>query len=290
MNPETILKRIIDEFDFWYLTDPHSENVDYYANSITKNNLNSLNKQELIEFFYKFIEEGGKVQSGGDRAKNTFLATVNSNFEKFFQFILEPFINNFDIKDWFNRISQFNGFGVGVATIYLNRINRFAYPIMNNKTLNGLNKLGYNLSSTKNYNNYMLVKKHQDELINKFSILDNYYKADAFNHFLVAVYLGNDLANTLQEVTNIEDTIEQNIIESRQKEILNYNKEVDILTKIINCENDRSEIVVIKGKRYKRHNYLMLLIKKYRNFQCQFCSEKIIKKDGNFYIDACHVT
>jgi predicted restriction endonuclease len=33
----------------------------------------------------------------------------------------------------------------------------------------------------------------------------------------------------------------------------------------------------------------MAQIKKYRNFKCQFCSTTIIKENGDYYIEACHI-
>lgn len=33
----------------------------------------------------------------------------------------------------------------------------------------------------------------------------------------------------------------------------------------------------------------MVLIKKYRRYQCQFCSTTIQKANGDYYIEACHI-
>ncbi len=59
--------------------------------------------------------------------------------------------------------------------------------------------------------------------------------------------------------------------------------------KLIECENDKSEKITINGKIYKRHNYLMVQIKKYRDYKCQFCSTIIRKANGGYYIEACHI-
>ena len=59
--------------------------------------------------------------------------------------------------------------------------------------------------------------------------------------------------------------------------------------KLIECENDKSEKITINGKIYKRHNYLMVQIKKYRDYKCQFCSTTILKANGDYYIEACHI-
>ena len=64
---------------------------------------------------------------------------------------------------------------------------------------------------------------------------------------------------------------------------------MELLKKIIECENDNSEKVTVNGKTYKRHNYLMVQIKKYRDYKCQFCSTTIPKANGGYYIEACHI-
>lgn len=33
----------------------------------------------------------------------------------------------------------------------------------------------------------------------------------------------------------------------------------------------------------------MVQIKKYRNYTCQFCTVQIRKKNGDFYIETCHI-
>ena len=186
------LQRIIDEFQDWFKRDDHRLYMNFYDDIITKRKINSLSDKELIKFFYAFVQDGGKVQSGGDRSKNRFKENVEKNTSLFRSFILEPFNKDFDLNSWFHRIQNFNGFGVGVATIYLNRVNQNRYPVMNNKSLKGLNKLGFRLSSTKNFTNYLKVREFQDQLLKKFPILENYYKTDALNHFVVAVHKGQE--------------------------------------------------------------------------------------------------
>lgn len=143
------MDKIITEFEDWWINDPHSSNMNFYNDTVTHPNLNSLADADFVDFFYDFVSKGGKVQSGGDRAKDKFRDTVLADFNKFKQYALEPFKDNFSPKDWFLQLDGFPGFGVGIATIFLNRIDYNKYPIMNNKTLKALNKLGYRISSTK---------------------------------------------------------------------------------------------------------------------------------------------
>jgi 5-methylcytosine-specific restriction endonuclease McrA len=289
MDRKKYLNKIIAEFENWWINDLHSSNMNLYKETISNTYLTSLSKNDFVDFFYEFVSNGGHVQSGGDRTKNKFRDTVLKDFNSFKQFVLKPFQEKFSLKDWFLQLGKYPGFGVGIATIFLNRIDYRKYPIMNNKTLKALNKLGYKISSSKNLKNYELVKKYQDSLISDFSILDNYYKADALNHFLIAVYKGQELITDYLQIETFEDGLEQNEIEHAvETNTESFDKE-DLYNKIIDCEIDKSEKITIKGKTYKRHNYLMVQIKKYRDYKCQFCSTQIHKANGGYYIEACHI-
>lgn len=283
MSKKEYLVKIVNEFENWWSNDPHSLHINFYKEVITFSHLDSLSDEKFLDFFYNFVKEGGKVQSGGERTKNIFKNMVQNDLDKFKKFVLKPFQNNFSLKEWFNELNEYSGFGIGIATIFLNRVNYNKYPIMNNKTLNALNKLGYEISSTKNWKNYELVKKYQDDLINNFSIFQNYFKVDALNHFIVAVYQGKEL---LLQIENFNNEIEQHEISYIMD--TNLNKE-ELLKKITQQENDKSEKITINGKTYKRYNYLMEHIKKYRDYKCQFCSTTILKANGSYYIEACHI-
>lgn len=287
MSGDIYLAYIINQFEKWWTQDVHSSNMDFYSETISFPHLSSYSEEDFISFFYEFVNEGGKVQSGGHRTKNIFLNSVLSDSENFRQFVFQPFQNNFSVKTWFRELKSYPGFGFGIATIFLNRIDYNEYPIMNNKTINALNNLGHVISSTQNWNNYQLVKKIQDELIQQFPILSNYYKVDALNHFLVGVDEGKDLIHNYNKIAAKENEAEQEKIEL---EFLNSRSEKsDLYNKIIHCERDEAEKIFIKGKAYKRHNYLMVQIKKYRQYKCQFCNTSIPKSNGGFYIEACHI-
>lgn len=289
MDRKAYLNKIIMEFEDWWINDPHSSNLDFFNDTITYSHLTSLSDKDFVDFFYEFVREGGRVQSGGDRTKNQFRDTVLKDLNSFKQFILKPFQAKFSLQDWFLQLDNYPGFGVGIATIFLNRIDYRKYPIMNNKTLKALNKLDYKISSSKNWTNYELVKKYQDDLISGYSILKNYFKADALNHFLVAVYQGQELISDYLQIESFENGLEQNEIEHSVEVNLDRLGKSDLYQRIIDCENDKSEKIIINGRTYKRHNYLMVQIKKYRDYKCQFCSTKILKANGDYYIEACHI-
>ena len=229
------------------------------------------------------------IQSLGQRGINKFRKTLNDNYENFRLFILEPFGKKFDLSDWFKRIGNFKQFGIGIATIYLNRVNKDIYPIMNKKTIAALQKLGYNISTTTNFTNYKIVKKIQTELIKEFPILENFYITDALNHFIIAVYKEQWLINCHIQVNSFEDNLEQNEIEQLLSfDITDVDKH-ELLEQIKKCEKENTEFIIIKGKRVKRCNYLMVKIKEYRGYKCQFCSHEIPKEKGGYYIEACHI-
>jgi len=286
MDRKAYLAKIANEFEDWWIQDPHSSNMDFYRDTITSTHLAYLSDEDFVDFFYEFVSKGGRVQSGGDRTKNRFRNTVEGDFGGFKEFVLKPFQANFSLQDWFMQLEHYPGFGVGIATIFLNRIDYDKYPIMNNKTLKALNRLGYRISSSKNWVNYELVKRYQDRLIDDFPMLQNYFKTDALNHFIVAVYQGKEL---VLQIEAFENWLEQHDIEHRIKvDSGDINKD-DLYKKIIECENDKSEEITVKSKIYKRHNYLMVQIKKYRDYKCQFCSTTILKANGDCYIEACHI-
>lgn len=165
MDINAFLSKAIIEFEKWYENDEHRNNINAYDGKITKEYIESLTNNEFVDFFYEFVSEGGKIQSGGYRTKNLFREYLESNLESFKNFILEPFSNNFNFDNWFNRINEFNYFGIGIATIYLNRINKDIYSVLNNKTLKALREIGYNISLTKNLKNYKEVNEIQMSLL-----------------------------------------------------------------------------------------------------------------------------
>lgn len=289
MGRKTYLDKIIAEFENWWINDPHSSNMNIYEKTINFSYLSSLANREFVDFFYKFVSEGGHVQSGGNRKKNQFRETLLKDIDNFRNYILKPFQEGFSLKDWFTQIDNYPNFGVGIATIFLNRVDYNKYPIMNNKSLKALNKFGYKISSSKNWTNYELVKMYQDNLISDYPTLKNYYKADALNHFIVDKYQGKKLMFKFLQIEEFEDGLEQHDIEQKNEIDAKDIDKQGLYNRIIDCESDKSEKVFINGKTFKRQNYLMVHIKKYRDYKCQFCSTQIKKANGDYYIEACHI-
>ena len=56
------IEQIIDSFESWFSSDPHSQNEDAYASEITRDTLENLSQDEFISFFDKFAREGGQLE------------------------------------------------------------------------------------------------------------------------------------------------------------------------------------------------------------------------------------
>lgn len=289
MNIDAFLSKAMVEFEKWYENDEHRDNINAYDGIITKENIESLSNNEFVDFFYNFISEGGKIQSGGYRTKNLFKEYLENNLTSFKIFILEPFSKSFNFDNWFNKINEFNYFGIGIATIYLNRINKYIYSVLNNKTLKALREIGYSISLTKNLKNYKEVNKIQNNFIKNYSFIDDLYKADALNHFLIGTDKGKQLLRDNIYKDFIDDNFEQEEIIEEIDEDKDLQDQIKLKKLITDNEKIKKETIEINLKTYKRHNYLMALIKKYRNYTCQFCSTTILKENGEYYIEACHI-
>lgn len=196
------LHSLIENFDKWYNENTKSEDRKYYDNKINEKYLKSLKKDDFIKFFIDFYDEGGKVQSGGERQLSRFKSMINKNYESFKKFVLQPFSDNFNLNEWLIKIEDndyYKSFGKGIATIYLNRINDNKFCIINNKTIKALQQIGLDLRGDL-VTKYNSVKKLQKYLINQYSQLDNYYQVDALMHYIVEEDKDNILSNIKNKI------------------------------------------------------------------------------------------
>lgn len=106
-------QELINAFFNWYNSDPHSKNEDYYRETITQEHLSGLSKSDFIDFFYQFANEGGHLQSGGQRSSGKFRQTIETNYDKFRLFVLNPFDADFDMEKWLAETKAFKYFGIG---------------------------------------------------------------------------------------------------------------------------------------------------------------------------------
>jgi 5-methylcytosine-specific restriction endonuclease McrBC GTP-binding regulatory subunit McrB len=187
-------KKIIEAFLAWYPNDPHALQEDYYHDTIKAEYLNGLSKEAFITFFYDFARDGGKIQSGGRRTVASFDQNITERYEEFRAKVLEPFNPNFDLDSWLTWADGFNFFGQGLATIYLNRVDKTRYAIVNEKVINALPHLGFEKpASTKLLKKYHQIKDAEELLLREYPALDNYFKVDSLMHFLIGTEEGKSL-------------------------------------------------------------------------------------------------
>jgi hypothetical protein len=194
----TKVKEIIEAFEEWFINDVHSKVEDFYLKTITEQNISNLSQEEFEDFFLEFARDGGKIQSGGARTANKFIQNVHNNFGEFKQKILEPFNPNFNLEKWIKWSESFKFFGKGLATIYLNRVDKRKFVIVNNKSIEAYKKLGYKISSSPLERTYTDIYYAQSDLLKKYPELDNYFRADALSHFLIATPEGLAVSKTAE--------------------------------------------------------------------------------------------
>lgn len=83
------------------------------------------------------------------------------------------------------------------------------------------------------------------------------------------------------------------IDEREQEELIRYYKKTknkkQLLAELKNLQNSESDEIVVNHKTYKRDNKTIAQIKVLRDFKCQICGHSILKKNGEYYIEAAHI-
>ena len=289
------LDELLPLFEVWY-SNAHGLYEDSYSHSITQRNLSNISDEELIKFFIEFRECGGKIQSLGSRNINDFSNMLHEKLKSFREYILQPFNENFDLHNWlFRERKQFKYWGVGIASIYLVRINKNKYAVLNNKTINALKILGFkNVTTQLNLSTYLYVHEIQQKIINKYQQVSNFHKADALFHYIVAEIGLNEISAKIEKEINkalsvFEDELEQERTYNYIKTDIKLSNRKQILARLKELSQNESEYETYTGNRLKRNTYNLELIKQLRGYRCQFCTRYITKKNGNPYVEACHI-
>ncbi|MGQ9620694.1 MAG: hypothetical protein ACUVTX_06895, partial [Bacteroidales bacterium] len=68
--------------------------------------------------------------------------------------------------------------------IYLNRVNKHKYAVVNNRSVEGLKKLGYKIPSTNLESQYDAILAAEKKLLEKYPSLENFFRIDALMHYL----------------------------------------------------------------------------------------------------------
>ena len=239
---EKNLNKLIEKFNNWYQSDrsKHRSIINFYSREINEKYLENLNENDFFDFFSRFIRDGGQIQSLGQRNLKNFLKYNKENYIEFKKFILEPFKVDFNLESWYNRIEKYKYFGVGIATIYLNRVDRDKYSVINGKTLKCLKNFSNDLTFSFDYKNYRKVNLIQKELIEKYLIFEDYFKIDSFNHYVIGT-------NEEQEAIN-EYLIKMDLLEIQNKSDLTITQKENLILCRIGQGNFRNKLIKLWGK------------------------------------------
>ncbi len=186
-------------YEKWYINSEHSQNPLKIYNEIEEQKIRLLNREEFIDFFYNFVKNGGKIQSGGSRIAPKFKEFIENNYDHFRDHVMEVFSNEFDVITWFNKGNNFKNFGKGSRSIYLHEVFPEKYLIWNNKTKRGLELLGllpkrkHGTSDGEYYLQILEVERELEKLDEKYDL----YVIDAMMHFIV------ELLPKIEEIENI---------------------------------------------------------------------------------------
>ena len=218
------MKEIITAFNEWYKNDDHSESENRFKDEITTESLSQLSDDAFITFFEGFLRNGGFIMSGGHRNVPSFISYINTNetgelnnLKDFREKVLQPFQPDFDVDKWLEWSEKVTGFGQGIATIYLNRVNKDKYCVVNNKSIEAYQKLGYEIKKTPLISCYNSLYNAEADLIERYPALKNFYKSDSLSHFLIGTDIGKDMLPITSSI--LTDGELKRIAESSAKKI-----------------------------------------------------------------------
>ena len=227
------IDEIIEVFNSWYESGDHLKREDKYQNDLTSKNLKNLSNEGFVNFFTEFFNSGGGVQSQGHRNIKIFEAELQLKTDEFRKRILEPFEADFDLNDWLSWVDTFKGFGKGISTIYLNKVDKKKYCVLNSKSISAYAKLGYNISSSSLKKSYQSLLAAESDLISKYPDLDDYDKADSLSHFLIGTDRGKNMLPTLMkiltddELRSIADSSAIKVKSNKKEWISNLSKQIE---------------------------------------------------------------
>ena len=217
----TSLKEFLEAYQPYYDREFRSREK-VYSDRLTYSKLSSLPREEFIEFFYEFYSRGGYIQAGGHRQSSRFKAMMSENYSALRAFLLQPFQENFNLKEWLETSKNFKPLGEGFCTIYLTRIDPTKYTVVNNKSVEALIQLGFDIKLKSTFDKHESIKAAQDQIKSVFPQVQNYFIADGLNHFLIGTEEGKTLYNKLSAggpgqdiIANLITDYQQYIVRSR---------------------------------------------------------------------------
>ncbi|WP_062326411.1 hypothetical protein [Treponema endosymbiont of Eucomonympha sp.] len=115
--------------------------------------------------------------------------------------------------------------------------------------------------------------------------MNNYFKVDALNQYIIGEKEGCELLKNSNEYAQNDEEITSDINAD-----VYINNRINLLNKITEYASTGNTYIIINSKAYKRDRYQSGLIKKYRGNKCQFYSHTIRKQNGEYYIEASRIT
>jgi 5-methylcytosine-specific restriction protein B len=256
----TIPQELLDGFKTWFENDEHIEKEDYYDGEFTYHKLSSMTDDQFVEYFVKFKKEGGMIQSNGARTVPQFQESIEAGISLFRQYMYEPLINtSFNPAVWLNKVRDFKGFGVSTASIYLNRINKDVYAVLNGKVRDGVKLISNRPLPVDDAKAYDILLGIQRQLIEEYEAFENFYQVDAFNHYIVAIAEGQKLVEEWKQAESYAEDDSEGLMltaeaEPSSKSIEPYTVE-DILKD--GCFLDRQKLEMILERLRAKKNLIL---------------------------------
>lgn len=184
------IHEIVQAFLEWFESSDHAKSEDFYEDEITQERMQNLSREGFIDFFQSFAAEGGRIQSGGHRTAGRFGDEVEKNYDNFRLRALEPFQKNFNLEDWLTWAETVPYFSPGHCTIFLNRVDKHRYVIVNQKSIAGYELLSGQKASGKIVERYRVIEAFEKKLLEDFPALQNFFRVDALMHYLIGTEEG----------------------------------------------------------------------------------------------------
>jgi hypothetical protein len=193
------IKKIVQVFMEWFESSNHAENEAFFEDEITLERLQNLSREGFIDLFFWFASEGGRIQSGGHRTARSFGDEVEKNYDTFRLRVLEPFQKDFNLDDWLTWAETIPYFSPGLCTIYLNRVAKHRYVIVNQKSIAGYELLSGQKAPAKFVEKYRAIEAFEKKLLKNFPVLQNFFRVDTLMHFLIGTEEGKKYQHTIAE-------------------------------------------------------------------------------------------
>ncbi len=259
------------------------ENYAKYKDKINKYFIESLSASDFIDFILEFTKCGGGIQSLGElnnqKIKN-WLHDSNKVGE-LKTFLLRPFEHGFDLNLWLDESNRnFRGMGIGIFSVYLNRINRKKFPVLNRSTADSLFELYLPINTSRQIKlSYNKLIDFTDKILEWYpnTILDDKTVWDSCFYFISTELEGKPWKVFLSRVINFYNHSSNANSDRYQTHISDEGR---------NSGNSKYHIRV---GRYYRDSVAIKRLKGKENNCCQICGTKILLPENELYCEGHHI-